>query len=151
MASRPILVVDDDPGIREVVALVLASEGYPVVIADDGAEALRVVTQAAPERAPGCLLLDMRMPVLDGWGVARELKARGIALPIVVMTAAMDAPGWAAEIGAAAYLSKPFDLDHLLETVERVCAHGEAAPAAGSPTPRPLGRVPGLDGEHRPG
>jgi DNA-binding response OmpR family regulator len=117
MAIRCVLVVDDDPGIREIVALVLDGEGYAVLTADNGAEALRVVAQ----RQPGCLLLDMRMPVLDGWGVARELKARGSAVPIVVMTAATDARAWAAEIGAAAYLAKPFDLDRLLATVDRVC------------------------------
>jgi DNA-binding response OmpR family regulator len=63
----------------------------------------------------------MRMPVLDGWGFARELGARGMKVPIVVMTAAQDARRWADEIGADGYVAKPFDLTDLLAAVERWC------------------------------
>jgi CheY-like chemotaxis protein len=69
---------------------------------------------------PELMLLDMRMPVLDGWGVARELKARGIRLPILVMTAAQNARHWADEIGAAGYVAKPFELPELMSAVERL-------------------------------
>ena len=65
------------------------------------------------------VLLDMRMPVLDGWQFAKELKRRAIDVPVVVMTAAQNARHWAEEIGADAYLSKPFDLDDLLAAVAR--------------------------------
>jgi len=64
----------------------------------------------------------MRMPVLDGWGFARELAARGVKVPIVVMTAAQDARRWAEEIGAEGYVAKPFDLTDLLAAVERWAA-----------------------------
>jgi two-component system, chemotaxis family, chemotaxis protein CheY len=112
-----VLVVDDEPAIRYVVAETLAFEGYPVKTAENGAEALRIVEKEHPE----LVLLDMRMPVLDGWGFAKKLKQRGLDVPIVVMTAAHNGSGWSREIGAKAYLPKPFDLIDLLDTVERLC------------------------------
>lgn len=108
-----ILVVDDDEAILDIVADVLRFEGYPVETAIDGVVALEVVER---ER-PALVLLDMRMPRLDGWGFARTLRERGIELPILVMTAARDAAGWAQEIGAQGYLAKPFDIDELLDAV----------------------------------
>ncbi|HYN89058.1 MAG TPA: response regulator [Ardenticatenaceae bacterium] len=115
MAQRPILIVDDDPNILQTVSDILEFEGYPVETASNGAEALRAVEQ----RSPALVLLDMRMPVLDGWGFAQRLKERGIVLPIVVMTAADDARRWAQEIGANHFLPKPFSLLDLLAAVER--------------------------------
>jgi CheY-like chemotaxis protein len=118
MSGAPILVVDDDPSILAVVSEVLDLEGYPVRTAKDGAEALAVVAQ----EPRSLVLLDMRMPVLDGWGFVRALRQQEIALPIVVMTAAQDARGWAEEIQAQGYLAKPFELLDLLAAVERLRA-----------------------------
>jgi CheY-like chemotaxis protein len=115
-AQAPILVVDDDPGIRQTVREILDLEGYPVETAADGAEALRAVER----HRPSLVLLDMRMPQLDGWGFARAARERGLALRIVVMTAAENARRWAEEIGADGYVAKPFELDELLRAVERV-------------------------------
>lgn len=112
-----ILVVDDDPGILRIVSTILISEGYRVETAANGEEALRQV-DADP---PSLVLLDMRMPIMDGWEFAREVRGRGCdKLPILVMTAARDARRWADEIKADGYLAKPFDLDTLLDEVERV-------------------------------
>ncbi|HET7636642.1 MAG TPA: response regulator [Candidatus Limnocylindria bacterium] len=119
--GRPILVVDDDEAILHIVADVLRFEGYRVETALDGAQALQVVERSSPR----LVLLDMRMPLLDGWGFARVLRERGIHLPILVMTAARDAAGWAAEIGAEGYLAKPFDIAELLDAVR-----GYAGPLA---------------------
>jgi two-component system, response regulator, stage 0 sporulation protein F len=112
----PILVVDDDRGLREALVGLLEDEGHAVIAAGDGRAAL----QAIQISHPSLVLLDMRMPGLNGWDLARELTQRGITLPIVVMTAARDAAAWAAEIGAVAYLAKPFDLPELLDIVERL-------------------------------
>jgi two-component system chemotaxis response regulator CheY len=116
MHDAAILVVDDDDSIRSTVSEILNLEGYPVETAADGAEALRAVERSRP----ALVVLDMRMPVLDGWGFAQELKARGIRLPILVMTAAQNARHWAQEIGADGYVAKPFDLMDLLNAVERL-------------------------------
>lgn len=112
----PILVVDDDPNILDVVSELLDMEGYQVATAANGAEALLFVEK----QHPSLVLLDMRMPVLDGWGFARELKARGVNLPILVMTAAQSARAWAEEIGAQGYVAKPFEIPTLLDAVERL-------------------------------
>jgi CheY-like chemotaxis protein len=118
MHSTPILVIDDDPSILSTVSDILEFEGFPVATASNGAEGLRCVEQARP----ALVLLDMRMPVVDGWEFARLLRQRGITLPIIVMTAAQDARRWAQEIGANGYLAKPFDLTDLVDTVKRLAA-----------------------------
>ena len=125
----PILVVDDDPDIRQTVTEVLSFEGYPVHTATNGAEALEAIEalQTKGSKRPPVVLLDMRMPILDGWGVARELKERDIRVPIVVMTAARDAQAWAAQISADGCLSKPFDIDDLFSVVERMVQSSRAS------------------------
>jgi CheY-like chemotaxis protein len=115
MNHLAILVVDDDQSIRSTVSEILTSEGYAVETAANGAEALLIVGQSHPS----LVLLDMRMPIVNGWEFASILRERGIAVPILVMTAAQDAGRWANEIGAQGFLAKPFDLDDLLLAVER--------------------------------
>ncbi len=115
MPERPILVVDDDPTILATVSEVLDMEGYDVVTATNGAEALVAVDQSVPS----LVLLDMRMPVLDGWGFMRAVRARGLTLTVVVMTAAADARRWGREIGAEGVLAKPFDIDELVRAVQQ--------------------------------
>lgn len=110
-----VLVVDDDTSILDTVSAILTGEGYDVVSAASGQEALDAVAR----KPPVLILLDMRMPVMDGWAVARALRVQGITVPIVVMTAAESAKRWADEVGADGYLAKPFGLDDLLATVER--------------------------------
>lgn len=119
--ESPILVVEDDPHILSTVGDILEFEGYHVVRAANGAEGL----EALEKVQPALVLLDMRMPVLDGWDFARILRERGIMLPIVVMTAAQDAHRWAQEIGAAGYIAKPFDISDLLSTVASVEGNNE--------------------------
>jgi CheY-like chemotaxis protein len=120
MRSAPILVVDDDPSILRTVSEILAFEEFPVATAANGAEALQVLERLNP----WLVLLDMRMPVMDGWGFMREIRARGLTLPILVMTAAQDARGWAEEVRAAGFLPKPFDMDELLAAIEQQWAKG---------------------------
>jgi DNA-binding NtrC family response regulator len=118
MSHDTILVVDDDPAILEVVTELLELEGYSVTTATNGREALSVLTSVTP-----CvMLLDMRMPIMDGWALSNEMKKRGIALPVVVMTAAQNAKAWAEEVAAAAFLAKPFHIGDVLATVKRFCA-----------------------------
>ncbi len=114
-SGAPVLVVDDDPLIRTSISEILDLEGYPVATAANGLEALEAVEQ----NRPSLVLLDMRMPVMDGWAFAGALAERGIRLPILVMTAAQSAESWAREVRADGYLSKPFELVDLLDAVER--------------------------------
>jgi two-component system, chemotaxis family, chemotaxis protein CheY len=111
----PILVVDDDPAILDIVVKTLDFEGYPTARATNGAEALNAIER----RRPSLVLLDMRMPVMDGWTFAKELAERNVDVPILVMTAAHDARRWASEVGAVGYVEKPFDIEELLDAVQR--------------------------------
>jgi CheY-like chemotaxis protein len=112
--ARRILLVEDDPGIRDMLVLALSDEGYMIESAPDGAAALEVIAQ----RPPDVILLDMKMPRMDGWAFAARYEPRLAArAPVIVLTAAQDAAQRAAEVGAAAYLAKPFDLEALLELV----------------------------------
>ncbi len=110
-----ILVVDDDESIRDMVAEVLLSAGYSVRSAGDGESALALLEV----EHPALVLLDMRLPKVDGWEFARRLKGRGVRVPILVMTAFHDAARAADEIGADGYISKPFEIDELLMRVSR--------------------------------
>ena len=118
-----VLVVDDDASILDTVSSILSGEGYDVVSASTGQEALATVARTRLV----LILLDMRMPVMDGWAVARALRERDNKVPIVVMTAAESAKRWADEVGADGYLAKPFGLDELLDTVERFRTPGGRA------------------------
>ena len=122
MAERPILIVDDDPAILATVSEALDMEGFSVTTATNGQEALVEIDR----NPPSMVLLDMRMPVLDGWGFMSAIRERGITLTVVVMTAAADARRWAREIGAQGVLAKPFELDELVGAIEtlrpsRIC------------------------------
>ena len=110
-----VLVVDDDEAIRRMVAEALTVEGYKVHPAGGGREAI----QLAKRERPHLILLDVRMPQVDGWQVLEELRATaGRQTPVVVMTAGFDAQDQALAGGAQGYLAKPFDLDDLISAVE---------------------------------
>jgi CheY-like chemotaxis protein len=117
MPKCSVLIVDDDPAILDTLRVLLQFEGYPTETASNGQEALELVAQ----QHPALVLLDMRMPILDGWGFARKIEDRRCELKILVMTAAQDARRWADEIHADGYVPKPFDIQQLLGEVERLC------------------------------
>ena len=111
--SPHVLVVDDDPDLREVVTLGLELEGYRVSQARDGLWAL-----AQLERDPADLvLLDMKMPVMDGAAFMEAYRRRGGRAPVLVVTASENARLRALEVGAQGWGGKPFELDALLQAV----------------------------------
>jgi DNA-binding NtrC family response regulator len=116
-----VLVVDDDESILAAIGEFLTLEGYAVRTAANGKEALEAIDGNA---APSLVLLDMRMPVMDGWAFAQAARERGLDLPILVMTAAENARHWADEIGTPHFLAKPFDLEELLAAVDRAKRSG---------------------------
>ncbi|HKF00374.1 MAG TPA: response regulator [Actinomycetes bacterium] len=133
MATDRVLIVDDDRVIQELLRVNLELEGYQVEIASDGEEALRRFEAFRPE----LVLLDIMMPRLDGWQVARRLKEREAAraVPVVVVSArAQDADMQrGSEIGVAAYVTKPFDPIVLMDVVRRLLAdaRGPSGPGPG--------------------
>jgi CheY-like chemotaxis protein len=112
-----VLVVDDDPQVRRVITWALEDEGYAVRAAADGREAL----DRAAEHVPDLVVLDIEMPVLDGYAAARELRTRyGASLPILAITADGHAPLKARRLHANAFVRKPFRVDALLAAVRAV-------------------------------
>jgi DNA-binding response OmpR family regulator len=115
-AAGPILVVDDDPNIRVTIQWALEEAGFRVETAADGIEAL----ERAARVRPVLVVLDLRLPGVDGANVAIRLRAdHGSPPPILLVTAEDRAASTARRVGAYAYLGKPFDLDDLVETVRR--------------------------------
>lgn len=117
MGLRPVLVVDDDPDIRETLRFVLEDAGYQVYSAENGQEALEVLANTKP--LPGLILLDLMMPIMSGDEMLKALKSvHALAeIPVTIVTAS----GAPMPPLASGLLKKPVDLDVLLRIVERSC------------------------------
>ncbi|MDP8923930.1 MAG: response regulator transcription factor [Chloroflexota bacterium] len=123
--NEHVLVVDDDPEIRDSLRRGLSVEGYAVSLAADGAEALEL----ARERTPDLVVLDVMLPKLDGLEVCRRLRMAEGSLPIILLTARDAVPDRVAglETGADDYLVKPFAFEELLARVRVQLRRHEAA------------------------
>ncbi len=124
MERKVIVVVDDTDGIRDLIADTLTDAGYTVACAANGADALGVVA----DTDPALILLDLHMPIMDGWQFMRALADRSLRTPVVVMTAAGEASRHAHELRAVGWLRKPFDLTDLLGIVDQVYRTAEPSP-----------------------
>lgn len=127
--ARLVLVVEDDPDLGETIVTFLKEEGLDAKLARDGDQAMRLVDQLSPS----AMILDLMMPRRDGFSVLRELRADGriARLPVIVVTAifGLSERLYATELGAADYVTKPFELDELLERVRNVLASRPEEPA----------------------
>ena len=113
--GRPILVVDDDPTVRNLVSDLLRDAGYDPLPAADGEEALRLIEDTRPV----LVLLDIQMPNLDGASFARELRMRLRQIPVIVVTGVARPDRAADDANAVACLPKPFDNAALIRLVRR--------------------------------
>jgi len=113
---KPILVIDDDAGIQDLVRMTLEDEGYAVLVAGDGDDALEILKNTTP----ALILLDYMMPRMNGAQFIQEAEKQDPrdAIPLVLLTAANHDPSRAQEIGTDGYVGKPFDITHLLQTIE---------------------------------
>jgi CheY-like chemotaxis protein len=119
-SSRSILLVEDDLDLREALSMVLEAEGYRIVGAANGLEALTQLRRSGP---PCLILLDLMMPIMDGWQFRAEQQQDPAlaSIPVVVFSADGRVPEKARALGAVAYCRKPIDFDVLLETIRRYC------------------------------
>src|SRR5690348_4240036 len=111
-----VLVVDDDPAILEICSDLLQTEGYTVSVATNGQQALEQLRTDPPQ----VILMDIMMPVLDGVEACRQVKANPVtaAIPVVLMSARTNLTRQSQELASAdALVAKPFDIDHLLNTI----------------------------------
>ncbi|GAA1169100.1 two-component system response regulator MprA [Kitasatospora gansuensis] len=127
-STARLLVVDDEPALRDALESSLAFEGYEVTTATDGFEALDAVERDHPD----LVLLDIMMPRMDGLTAVRRMRARGDTAPVLMLTA-RDAVGdrvTGLDVGADDYLAKPFELDELLARVRALLRRSALASEA---------------------
>lgn len=121
-----ILIVEDDPDLRAILRLQLDSSGFEVKEAPNGAVAFAMIQQDRPD----CIILDLMMPILDGFGFLKRVRSvTGFqSLPVMILTASEDERhkirGF--QYQADAYMGKPYDLEELTQKVESLCAGGTA-------------------------
>ncbi len=115
-------MVEDERAIAEALADTLRDEGYEVRVAGHGREALDLLVLGTVWR-PCVILLDLMMPVMDGWAFrAEQVRWDGLAaIPVVVVSGTRDAPREAERLGAVGVLLKPFDMDDAIQLVARAC------------------------------
>jgi len=118
-----VLVVDDDPDILEALSEILEAEGFEIRRARNGKEALE---RLEPD-PPRLILLDLMMPVMDGWEFAQRMRQRpSVAhIPIIVLSADRNVGSKATDIGAVGHLAKPFELTDLLQMVHHSLANSQ--------------------------
>ncbi|CAO3431351.1 response regulator [Azospirillum doebereinerae] len=116
-----VLVVDDEPPIRRFLRTSLSAQGYDIVEAGDGAQALAEMRR----RPPDLLVLDLGLPDIDGLEIIRRLRADAASLPIIVLSSRMDEAGKveALDLGADDYVTKPFGVDELLARIRAAMRH----------------------------
>jgi CheY-like chemotaxis protein len=117
--EKRVLLVEDDLDLRDVLQDILENEGYDVIPASDGRQALEYLRATnSGEDAPGLLILDLMMPIVNGWEVLDAIQGDpGLQMPVIVVSAS----GRSEPSGVTAYLHKPFSLDDLLNTVHKRC------------------------------
>ena len=115
--KKTILIVEDEKDILFTLKDFLESENYHILVAENGVEAMELLKTSG---IPDLILLDMKMPIMNGWEFAIEfLDKHDHQSPIVVITAAADAEQRAKDISAVGWVEKPFDLDVLLKTIKK--------------------------------
>lgn len=114
-ADAVVHLIDDDDGVRQAVAFLLATSGFAVRVYESAAAFLDALASVQP----GCIVTDVRMPGMDGLTLQRELKARGIGLPVIVITGHADVPlaVEAMKSGAVDFIEKPFNDESLLSAI----------------------------------
>jgi len=122
-SGQGVLVIDDDADIRGALVDALEDEGYRAMSAANGLEALEVL-RILPT-PPSVILLDLMMPVMDGWQFCAEQQRDPLLskIPVVVVSAIRNVMEEASQVSASAYLRKPFLLKELLEMVDRFCSN----------------------------
>ncbi|HLX41379.1 MAG TPA: response regulator [Ktedonobacteraceae bacterium] len=121
MSGKRVLIVDDDEDMQVLLQTVLENQEYEVVTAEDGLAALEELEKSAPD----LILLDLMMPRMDGYAFTEELRQRGLqsTIPIIVISADVNAKQNTEQLGADSYIAKPFDVRDLLGEISHLMEH----------------------------
>jgi DNA-binding NtrC family response regulator len=143
--KKRILIIDDDASIRSSLEKILAEKGYNLTVAADGESAQAEFAQT------DLLILDLNLPIQDGWDILGQVSAGYPLLPVIVITGLADQLDERAIPGASAFLEKPIEVPTLLETVERLLNRTPEEQVAASRTNSDSGHPPiaRLAGERR--
>jgi CheY-like chemotaxis protein len=141
-----VLVVDDEPELRRLTEIVLTEHGYHVVVAAHGKDAIERLRETCPD----LIVLDLNMPVMDGWQFRAEQRyltdKKQAAVPVLLMTGEVDAATHADALRAVGVIKKPFDADDLLDAVSAAIGSQRSAPD-GIRSMRPWNRTSGRETE----
>ncbi|MPZ23720.1 MAG: response regulator [Dehalococcoidia bacterium] len=121
--SATVMSVEDDVRIQRLIRVVLELEGYRVLQASDGLEALQLLEVDEPS----VILLDLMLPGVDGWEFLRRVRQVNPRVPIILISAVRDLPKEAERVGATDHLEKPFDVAELVAKVESYVGDGPAS------------------------
>lgn len=118
--NKNILIVEDNALQRDGLARLLTREGFGVMVAANGQEAL---SQVRGELSPDVIVLDMLLPVVDGWQVLERMVEERIAtrIPIIIATGTVLSREWALDHGCAGFVRKPIEIESLLQEIRRLC------------------------------
>ena len=121
MARLRVLIADDEEGVRESLSLILSAD-HEILSVPDGDQAMEAINRQGPF---DLILLDIKMPKRDGLDVLRQVKAKGLSTPIVMLTAyqSVELAKEAVKLGASDYVTKPFNREHVLSAVRGVLRH----------------------------
>src|SRR5918992_148684 len=146
MAEAAVLLVDDDAPIRRMLERTLAAEGYAITAVADGGAALAQVERSLPD----VIVLDVAMPGLDGLAVTRRLRAKGLVVPILLLTArdALHERVEGLDAGADDYLVKPFEVEELTARIRALLRRNQP-PGEQRSAPRPRTALRGSRGADR--
>jgi DNA-binding response OmpR family regulator len=119
-SGKPILIVDDDPDVRFVLRSFLEGKGYETITAEDGSRILELIET----KHPALIILDVMMPDKGGLEVCREIRARGLRTPVLILSSknVQTDPEGVAQAGADAYMAKPFDLNEVEKAARALLA-----------------------------
>ncbi len=124
--TKRVLLVDDDPAVRESLGRALAMEHYEVTAVASGSEALTTLGQQGTD----LVLLDLNMPGMNGWQVLQKILSHEPRLPVILITAQPQQTATATASGASALCEKPIDVPHLLTKIKTLTANCSSTPSA---------------------
>lgn len=119
MTTKRVLICDDEPQLREMIASWLSGLGFSVTEATDGAECLQMLSQVRPD----VIVLDLNMPKVNGINVLRKISDQNLSIPVIILSGASSKPSMSEleRLGQSNFMNKPFAMSQLVSKIDRLC------------------------------